>query len=454
MENNIVFIELDKLYPHKDNPRKEIGDVTELAESIKSRGIMQNLTVIPRAAEEGTYTVIIGHRRMTAAKLAGLKSVPCIITEMSERDQMATMLLENMQRSDLTVYEQAQGFQMMIDLGESIDKISEKTGFSKTTVKRRLKMAELDGEILKEVSSRQLSLADFDELAKIDDIESRNKALKDIGTANFNQAVRSLIKKQNIAKRLPKVREAIKNTGAKKINYSETYGGKYDAFGPTIYFYEWDEETPLFDLSKQNGRKLYYYIDEDWGRVALYVDRPKAAPVKKSQAEIDRDKRMTETRERANEMSNTFRDLRKDFIEKLKVTSSNREAVLKGALISAVLHGVTYVNSATNALLGVADVVNDYKGGVYIEAIKSILAKGDSVSAKAIYATFADTGIYQYHAGSKSEFPWYYNCTTLDALYEWLVLLGYEMSDDEKAYKDGTHEIYKARMEDQSDEQI
>lgn len=54
------------------------------------------------------------------------------------------MLLENMQRSDLTVYEQAQGFQMMLDLGESISDISEKTGFSETTVRRRVKLLELD----------------------------------------------------------------------------------------------------------------------------------------------------------------------------------------------------------------------------------------------------------------------------------------------------------------------
>ena len=104
MEQMITYIKTSKIYPHKDNPRKDVGDVTELSESVKHSGILQNLTVVPRTAD--TYTVIIGHRRLAAAKLAGLKTVPCAIVLMDYREQLSTMLAENMQRSDLTVFEQ------------------------------------------------------------------------------------------------------------------------------------------------------------------------------------------------------------------------------------------------------------------------------------------------------------------------------------------------------------
>ena len=135
MNQMLQMIPIDKLFPHPDNPRKNLGDLTELAESIKASGVMQNLTVVPLIGENGepvedAYTVIIGHRRLSAAKLAGLTELPCVVCEMSHKEQIATMLLENMQRSDLTVYEQAQGFQMMLDLGESVTGISEKTVFS------------------------------------------------------------------------------------------------------------------------------------------------------------------------------------------------------------------------------------------------------------------------------------------------------------------------------------
>lgn len=101
----IQMISIADLHPHKDNPRKDLGDLSELTESIKVNGIFQNLTVTPRP--EGGYTVIIGHRRMEAAKLAGLTELPCAVVDMDERTQLSTMLLENMQRSDLTTYEQA-----------------------------------------------------------------------------------------------------------------------------------------------------------------------------------------------------------------------------------------------------------------------------------------------------------------------------------------------------------
>lgn len=162
----IVQIPIALLAHHPDNPRKDLGDLTELADSIKAKGVMQNLTVVPARDQAGTgiYHVVIGNRRMEAAKIAGLKTLPCIIANMTAAEQVQTMLLENMQRVDLTPFEQAQGFQMMMDFGDSVEGISEKTGFSATTVRRRLKMAELDPKTLKEVSERQLTLGDFDRL--------------------------------------------------------------------------------------------------------------------------------------------------------------------------------------------------------------------------------------------------------------------------------------------------
>lgn len=107
--SQIIYLPVEQLYPHPDNPRRELGDLTELSDSIKANGIYQNLTVVPRHIDDkgekmgSGYTVIIGHRRLAAAKQAGLKEVPCVIAEMTEQEQVQTMLLENMQRSDLKI---------------------------------------------------------------------------------------------------------------------------------------------------------------------------------------------------------------------------------------------------------------------------------------------------------------------------------------------------------------
>ena len=184
-EKDIVFIKVQQLYPHPDNPRKDVGDVSELAESIKKNGIMQNLTVIPLGAldteaEEQTpaneisllsdFHVLIGHRRLAACKKAGIEEVPCkIVSNISKREQVSIMLEENMQRNDLTIFEQAQGFQMMLDLGETAETIAEKTGFSVSTVYHRLNIAKLNQKELEKKekdNSFQLSLTAIYELEK------------------------------------------------------------------------------------------------------------------------------------------------------------------------------------------------------------------------------------------------------------------------------------------------
>lgn len=186
-------IALNEIHPHPQNPRRDLGDVSELTESIKKNGIMQNLTVIPGHWDEGGkhheegYTLLIGHRRFKASQAAGIDSVPCrIITGMDEREQVSTMLEENMQRADLTVWEQAQGFQMMLDLGDTEDDLAEKTGFSKQTIKHRLQIAKLDSKLLKKKEddkSFQLTLSDLYELEKIKDIKKRNEVLKSVNNS-------------------------------------------------------------------------------------------------------------------------------------------------------------------------------------------------------------------------------------------------------------------------------
>lgn len=88
---DLQFLPIEKIIPHPQNPRKQLGDLTELADSIKKNGVYQNLTVVPN--KDGTYTIIIGHRRRAAAELAGVKELPCIITDMTEKEQLSTMLL-------------------------------------------------------------------------------------------------------------------------------------------------------------------------------------------------------------------------------------------------------------------------------------------------------------------------------------------------------------------------
>lgn len=437
----IVNIAIERLFPHSDNPRKGLGDLTELAGSIKANGVLQNLTVVPDdpTSSYTNFTIIIGHRRYAAAKNAGLTELPCVVVEMSKRDQLKTMLVENIQRADLTVYEQAQGFQMMFDLGDSMEQIAEKSGFSKATVRRRLKMAELDANTLKEVSSRQLSLGDFDKLAQIESLKTRNKLLKDIGTFNFDGAVTRAIREEYRKKVMPEAKKQIKELGLKPIPDADRYGSKYESV-KTINLGNW-EPASGFKLGNTDG--ILYHID-NWGTLYFYRKRKKAASEKKSQEQIAKENAITAAHAAIKEEEAIAFELRQKFVQGLTVTQKNIGLILRGAVIGIVAATALYKSPDRNKQLRLLGIDPDGKWDeVRQGAVKAVIAlDNDSLTPTVVYTQFQDSKTNGYHSSYKGDWPKHEDNLMLDALYAWLELMGYEMSDDEKNLRDGTHSLF------------
>lgn len=209
------MININQLEPHPDNPRKDLGDLTELTASVKENGILQNLTVVHKP--DGMYRVVIGHRRLAAAKQAGLTELPCTVANWDSQKQLYTMLEENMQRADLTIPEQAYGFQLMFSLGESVEEIAEKTGFSEQTVKHRLEIAKLSKKAVRDSLGNenwQMNIKDFILLEKVKDVKKRNAILKDSKHSHgaFVNMVNSAIrdeKRENAKKKWKKLFENV-----------------------------------------------------------------------------------------------------------------------------------------------------------------------------------------------------------------------------------------------------
>ena len=216
MNTNIVDLSIDLLEHHPKNPRQDLGDLTELADSIREKGILQNLTVVPN--DHCTYYVVIGNRRLEAAKMAGLESLPCVISLMKEDEQQAVMLLENMQRNDLDPYEQAHGFQMCLDLGMTEDDLKKQTGFSKKTIRHRLNLLKLDHDKFKESVQRGATLQDYIDLEQIEDEETRDKVLEVIGTEDFRYKLRLELNCQEEKKLFSNVLESLKSQGIEEVD--------------------------------------------------------------------------------------------------------------------------------------------------------------------------------------------------------------------------------------------
>ncbi len=291
--SKIVMINTLNLSHHPENPRKNIGDITELTESIKKNGIMQNLTVIPATPKakdyycddevadyekdpnKHIYRVIIGNRRMEAAKAAGVKELPCrIVTRITFKTQLGIMLEENMQRTDLTIREQAEGFQLMLDLGETIETIEKKTGFGETTIRHRLNIAKLDGkELDKKEKEFQISLKDLYALEQIKDIKTRNKVLSEATSSNnLTLRIESAKREEKRAENKKAWIELFKARGITKDPEIETdYGQKFRE----VKHISLDEEPPKKLVIQGAGKDEPLFWGEKYGRCLKIVTKIK-----------------------------------------------------------------------------------------------------------------------------------------------------------------------------------
>jgi ParB family chromosome partitioning protein len=431
----ITNIEVTKLLQHPDNPRKNIGDVTELAKSIKARGILQNLTVVP--AENGMYTVIIGHRRLAAARQAGLTEVPCAVVDMDYKTQLSTMLLENMQRSDLTVYEQAQGMQMMFDLGVPVAEIVEKTGFAETTVRKRLKIATLPTEQMQQAVERGGTLENYVQIADIKDEKERRELLKVVGTREFEFSLTRAKRRQIEAEKTPLVKAELKAIGAKAVK-NQIYSSAYDWI-ERCEIADWKEGT--FKKPK-NKEELFWEIS--YGTV--YLMRKKAKASKRKEEKSECELRIDSANRELMRLTKTAYECRVNFVKNFTAVEKHKETIIKWLVMFAgceITDYCTYDRAYINSEIGADEKEH------YVDAPKwrQFIAEDKRAPIVVTYALAGDdkrNGYYTagwYASNNAKSAPEYRGNQSLDRIYEFLCELGYEMSETELQLQSGEHEL-------------
>ncbi len=454
----ITNINVKNISPHPDNPRKDLGDLTELAASIKAQGILQNLTVVPKLAmkpgyctsckiynsvvgkcksdhdrggkppcskwdvrDDFVFTVIIGHRRLAAAKLAGLEEVPCVISDMDQKQQIATMLLENIQRTDLTVWEQATGFQTLLNFGETVDTVAEMTGFSESTVRRRMKLLELDGDKFKQSVARGATLADYAELDKISSVDLKNKVLEKIGTADFQWALREAVAEEKREKnRAAVVAEVEKFATEVKDDKELGYQNGYRQYK----WYSLDtpgEITPPADADKQQ-----YYFHSSARYVTVYTKVAATTPQPAGPSAEEQQLRERRHRDYAGRKGDA--------------------PVIMEMALRAIMTGDSYYNLAADmcVALGIEipepqdeDDCDDEEVMVEAEITEAFKASPERVLFAAAYLAVEDDRANCHNWQCEHQ-----GNAELDALYDTLEKLGYQVSAEERALMDGTHELY------------
>jgi ParB family chromosome partitioning protein len=252
---------IDLLRPNRYQPRQDVdsASLNELAESIKTQGIIQPILVRPHAGKD--YEIIAGERRWRAAQLAGLTEVPIIVKELSDEQAAAIALIENLQREDLNAIDTAQGLQRLIaEFGMTHQTVAEAIGKSRTTVTNLLRLLNLPDVVKHMVQRGELEMGHARALLALSPYQQLQAATNIVSKGLSVRAAEELVQKfqhpqtaaptakkldPNILQLQNKLRDSL---GTKvKIQHS----GKGKGHGKVIVYY-----NNLDDLDGILGRML------------------------------------------------------------------------------------------------------------------------------------------------------------------------------------------------------
>lgn len=186
--NRVQYLEVDRIAPNAQQPRRQFSTegLQELAQSITAYGILQPLTV--RKQGKG-YELVAGERRLRAAKLAGLRQVPCLVAQVDEKDAGLLALIENLQRRDLNCFEEATaiaGLLRRYDLSQ--EQAAQKLGKSQSAIANKLRLLRLPEDIRRTVLQENLTERHARTLLRLSDAESQRQALEIMVQRQLNVA--------------------------------------------------------------------------------------------------------------------------------------------------------------------------------------------------------------------------------------------------------------------------
>ena len=392
---DITYIPIRQLYPHPDNPRKELGDLSELAASIKENGVYQNLTVIPghylnsreyiaKCVDEGgdaaaaaaawtpktawsseDYTIIIGHRRAAAAQQAGLYELPCA------------------------------------------------------------------------------TLSDFAQLDKIEDLEARNRVLETLGTQNFNRAMQDALEQQKWQHQKAEWVEQLKKFATEDSQASYQTHEHVNAYG------KWGTKKEV--VMPEDADKIAYVYKVSENQIDLY--KPRDTEAEDASNSAREAARATEqlAREQFAAVTKLMYELRWDFVKDLTPAECKKHLPEILAYSTPILTEYRHMEDDENVLrlLGIG-LDEQIREDTELEDALKMFNAYDTEPEKILLAVAFDAtdGSREGYWSTEwngptgaSKFVHRKN-DDLDSTYELLTALGYEMADDEKALQDGTHQLF------------
>ncbi|OJU16651.1 MAG: nucleoid occlusion protein [Clostridiales bacterium 43-6] len=186
---SILYLSPDSIVANPSQPRTlfDENELQGLSESIKKNGIIQPIAI--RKNKAGSYELISGERRLRAAKMANLQKVPCVLLDVDERKSAVLSLLENLQRQDLTYFEEAEAiYNLICEWGITQQEAAERLGKAQSTLANKLRLLKLSKEQRERITKVQLTERHARALLVLPDHETRDQVLNEIILKGLNVA--------------------------------------------------------------------------------------------------------------------------------------------------------------------------------------------------------------------------------------------------------------------------
>lgn len=227
-------IDINKIEPNASQPRKNFNEdsLQELADSIKQHGMIEPLIV--QEGKKGFFQIIAGERRWRAAKIAGLKSVPVIVKEYSDREVMEIALIENLQREDLNPIEEAEAFQRLIEEYElKQDEVAERVSKSRAAVTNSLRLLKLDERVRNMIIEDKIKSGHARTLLAIDNKDEQYEVALKVFDENLSVRETEKLVKRLLNPNLKK--EEKKEDEQMKVVYASFEEKLKDAMGTKVH---------------------------------------------------------------------------------------------------------------------------------------------------------------------------------------------------------------------------
>ncbi|MFC6353936.1 ParB/RepB/Spo0J family partition protein [Rothia nasimurium] len=347
-------LQTSQCFNNPNNMRASLGapeELDKLAANIRIRGIIQPLVVTDHPTRNGDYILIAGHRRLAAAKKAGLTEVPAIYTDQyaTDGDQLAAIYAENVHRESVTAVEEARHIQKMLDLpGYTDEKASVELSRSVSTIRRRRQLLKADQKVLDAIANKTIDLFKGEEISKYTDepdlAEKLTTAAESGDDWRWKSAVANAEATLNWRQSVDKVYDHLTKLGYSFLEAAQTTDGTYRFKHPAELPSLSNHPTELLaltsrcipaDILKEHGKDgLRPYLNHNSQRVDWFVPAPsknseKPEPTPEELAE-------QEAREKVNLALRVEHPRFKEHLETLAGQPSKLKGTAHGALVEVI----------------------------------------------------------------------------------------------------------------------